>query len=335
MDYEPRTERRKISIVSPCFNEEANVQVCYDTVRSIFERDCSGFTLEHIFADNCSTDRTVAILREIAKRDPSVKVVVNSRNFGLFRSTFNALRYATGDAIVVMLPVDLQDPPELIPEFIRLWQQGHDVVAGVRADRKENLPKRTARRIFYRLVQRLSGFDIPENVGEFQLIDRQVLDAMLKFDDHYPYIRGIIAACGFKRTLVPYTWVRRARGFSKIRLWESIDHALNGILSFTNVPMRLCTLGGFGIALLCVLYALFSLTIFLIYPEVAPRGTTSLVIGMFFLFSIQLIFIGLLGEYITSIHFQVRRGPLVIERERINMDAVERAREAQNPAGLN
>jgi glycosyltransferase involved in cell wall biosynthesis len=316
-----RPDRPKISIVSPCFNEEANIRTCYETVRRIFEHDCGPCEREHIFADNCSTDRTVEILRDIAKDDASVKVVVNSRNFGLFRSTFNALRYATGDAIVVMLPVDLQDPPELIADFIRLWQQGYDVVAGVRASRRESLPMRAARRIFYSLVQRLSGFDIPENVGEFQLIDRSVLNAVLKFDDHYPYIRGIIAACGFKRVLVPYTWARRERGFSKIRLWESIDHAINGILSFTNVPMRLCTLGGVAIAASCVLYALFSLLIYVISPDVAPRGTTSLVIGMFFLFSIQLIFIGLLGEYITSIHFQVRKGPLVVERELINIDS--------------
>jgi glycosyltransferase involved in cell wall biosynthesis len=314
------SDRKKISIVSPCFNEERNVRQCYERVRSIFESECPDCDFEHIFADNCSTDGTVAILREIAASDPRVKVVLNSRNFGLFRSTFNALRHATGDATLVMLPVDLQDPPELIPKFIALWREGWEIVAGVKAERAESLPMRTMRRIFYGLVQRLSGFDIPENVGEFQLIDRKVLDAVLRFDDHYPYIRGIIAASGFKRTLVPYKWLRRERGLSNIRLWESIDHAINGILSFTNVPMRLCTLGGFAVAGLCLFYALITLAIFVVSPDVAPRGTTSLVVGLFFLFSIQLIFVGLLGEYITSIHFQVRRGPLVIERERINID---------------
>lgn len=315
-----RPPRPKISIVSPCFNEERNVRICYESVRDIVERDCPDCEYEHVFADNCSSDRTVEILREIAASDSRVKVVLNSRNFGLFRSTFNALRYATGDATLVMLPVDLQDPPSLLPEFVRLWREGYDVVAGARAQRQESLPMRLARRTFYRLVQRLSGFDIPENVGEFQLIDRKVLNAVLQFNDHYPYIRGIIAACGFKRVLVPYTWVRRERGFSNIRLWELIDQAINGILSFTNVPMRLCTLGGATIALLCVLFAVVNLVLFIVSPGVAPRGTTSLIVGTFFLFSIQLLLIGLLGEYITSIHFQVRRGPLVIERERLNID---------------
>ena len=315
-----RPARPKISIVSPCFNEERNVAICYDTVRSILETECPDCDYEHIFADNCSSDGTVEVLRGIAARDKRLKVVINSRNFGVFRSTFNALRHATGDAILVMLPVDLQDPPSLLPQFIQLWREGYDVVAGVRAQRIESLPMRLARRTFYRLVQRLSGFDIPENVGEFQLIDRKVLNAALQFDDHYPYIRGIIAACGFKRTLVPYVWRRRERGFSNIKLWESIDHAINGILSFTNVPMRLCTLGGAAIAFLCVLYAIGSLGIVLIWPSVAPRGTASLVVGMFFLFSIQLILVGLLGEYVTSIHAQVRRGPLVIEAERVNID---------------
>lgn len=312
--------RRKISVVSPCYNEEDNVRTCYETVRALFNGgELAGYEREHVFADNASRDRTVDILREIAVGDPAVKVVVNARNFGLFRSTFNALRYASGDATLVMLPVDLQDPPELLPDFVRLWEEGYEVVAGVRANRQEGVVMRAARRTFYRIVNRLSGFEIPENVGEFQLVDRKVLDAVLKFNDHYPYIRGIIAACGFKRVLVPYVWKARKRGFSKIKLLELFDQAINGIFSFTNVPMRVCTLAGFALSALCFLYALVAIVIYLVTPSVAPRGITSLVVGMFFLFSIQLLFIGLLGEYVTSIHAQVRRGPVVIERERINL----------------
>jgi polyisoprenyl-phosphate glycosyltransferase len=310
---------RRISIVSPCFNEEDNVSSCYQVVRALFEEKLSGYEREHIFADNSSRDGTVEILRQIASRDPAVKVIVNSRNFGLFRSTFNALRYASGDAILVMLPVDLQDPPDLLPEFVRLWEEGYEVVAGVRAGRSEGVAMRAVRRSFYRIVNKLSGFEIPENVGEFQLIDRRVLDAVLRFDDHYPYIRGIIAACGFKRILVPYTWRKRLRGSSKLQMFELVDQALNGIFSFTNAPLRVCILIGFCMALACFAYALISLLVFIIEPDVAPRGITSLVVGLFFLVGVQFTFIGLLGEYVTSIHSQVRRGPIVIERERINI----------------
>jgi hypothetical protein len=163
-----------------------------------------------------------------------------------------------------------------------------------------------------------------------------VLDNVLKFNDHYPYVRGIIAACGFKRILVPYEWKRRRKGFSKIGLFELIDQALNGIFSFTNAPMRLCTFLGFGVAVACMLYALLTIGVYVVTPHIAPPGVISLVVGMFFLFALQLIFIGLLGEYVTSIHAQVRRGPVVIERERINLEAKEPSpQDARNEAQVN
>ena len=219
-----------------------------------------------------------------------------------------------------MLPVDLQDPPDMLPEFVRLWESGYDVVAGVRTNRQEGVLIRNMRKLFYKIVNKFADFYIPENVGEFQLIDRKVLNQVLKFNDHYPYIRGIIAACGYKRILVPYVWKARKHGSSKIRLYELIDQALNGILSFSNVPMRLCTLTGFTLSTLCLFYGIISLIVYLFNPEVVPRGNISIIVGLFFLFSLQLAFIGLLGEYIASVHSQVRRGPLVIEREKINVD---------------
>jgi glycosyltransferase involved in cell wall biosynthesis len=321
------SRKTKISIVSPCFNEENNVQACYEAVRALFDGPLAAYEREHIFADNASTDRTVEILRYLAARDPLVKVVVNARNFGLFRSTFNALRYATGDAILVMLPVDLQDPPELLPEFVKLWEQGYDVVAGERTQREEALLMRTVRHVFYYLVNKLAGFEIPRNVAEFQLIDKKVLDVVLKREDHYPYIRGMIAECGYRRTLVPYVWKERKRGLSKIGYFELIDQALNGLFSFTNVPLRLCTFLGFSVAVLCFLYAAINVLTHFIRPELAPQGVTSIIVGLFFLVGLQLIFIGVLGEYVTSIHKQVRRGPLVVERECINILSYHTRRE--------
>jgi len=312
-------QMKKISIVSPCFNEEDNVRECHAAIQTLFEGQLVGYAREHIFADNASTDKTLDILEQIAAQDKNVKVVANARNFGLFRSTFNALRYATGDAVLVMLPVDLQDPPELLPEFVRLWESGYEVVAGVREEREEGLLLRSLRRLFYFVVNRMSGFEIPENVGDFQLIDRKVHDAVMQFDDHYPYVRGIIAACGFKRILVPYVWKKRERGKSKIPSWELVDQALNGILSFTNIPIRLCLLSGGAVAFLCFLYAVYSLLVIIIAPHQQPPGIASLIIGMFFLFGLQLIFLGIVGEYVASIHAQVRHGPRVTERSRTNI----------------
>ena len=310
---------KTISVVSPCYNEEDNVETCYETVRAIFERDLPGYGYEHLFIDNGSSDRTVEILKGIASRDPRVKIVVNARNFGVFRSTFNGLRYATGDAVLVMLPVDLQDPPELIPDFVRLWEQGYEIVAGARSTREETFALRSARKVFYRLVNALSDFELSPDVGEFQLIDRKVMDAVLRHDDHYPYIRGIIASVGFKRIIVPYTWRARKRGVSKHNLMMLIDQALNAIFAFTKAPMRFCTFAGTGIAIASILFAIFEVLAYFAGLGIAPRGTTTIIVALFFLSGIQLLFIGMLGEYITSIHNQVRGGPMVVERELINI----------------
>ncbi|WP_371809154.1 glycosyltransferase [Ruegeria sp. HKCCD5849] len=315
---------KTISIVSPCFNEEDNVANCYETVKAIFDKELPSYRREHIFIDNASSDRTVDILREIAAQDQDVKVVVNARNFGVFRSTFNGLRYATGDGIVVMLPVDLQDPPELIPEFVELWENGYDVVAGARSTREEGFVMRNARGLFYRIVNGLSDVWLEPSVGEFQLIDRKVLKAVLAHKDHYPYIRGIIASCGFRRIIKPYVWKARAKGLSKHSLMALIDQALNAIFSFTRAPMRFCTISGLVIAIACILFSLISVVLFFVNPDQAPRGTTTIIVSLFFLSGIQMLFIGMLGEYITSIHNQVRGGPIVTEQERINIEGPAR-----------
>ena len=312
---------KTISVVSPCYNEEDNVAVCHQVVREIFEKHLPGYRLEHVFVDNASEDRTVEIVKEIAARDDTVKLVVNSRNYGVFRSTFNGLRYATGDAVIVMLPVDLQDPPELIPEFVRLWEQGNEVVLGARSTRDESTVMRTARKLFYRIVNGLSDFRIEPDVGEFSLLDRKAVDAVLAHEDNYPYIRGIIASVGFRRTVVHYTWRARKRGVSKHNLAMLIDQALNAIFAFTRAPMRLCTLAGFAISLASIAFALFSVVYYLVAPDSAPRGTTTIITALFFLSGVQLLFIGMLGEYVMAIHTQVRGGQMVVERERVNIDA--------------
>jgi glycosyltransferase involved in cell wall biosynthesis len=323
--------RKKISIISPCFNEADNVERCHQAVRALFDGPLSAYDCEHIFADNASTDGTPDILRAIAATDGAVKVILNARNFGPFRSMFNALKCATGDAILVFLAVDLQDPPEKIVDFVRLWETGVEVVAGARVNRQESLLLRMCRGLFYQAVNRLSNIDIPVNVGEFQLIDRKVWQAVVEHDDHYPYVRGIIASVGFNRVIVPYTWEARKVGLSKNNLPRLIDQALNGIFSFTNVPMRLCTFAGFVMAALCLFYVLGSVVAYCIDPGMAPRGTMTMIVSLFFLSAIQLIFMGILGEYVTAIHAQVRRGPMVVERERINFAPLVTPVDTDNP----
>jgi glycosyltransferase involved in cell wall biosynthesis len=315
-----------ISIVSPCRNEEDNVETCHAVVKALFEGELAGYRREHIFVDNASDDRTVEILKRIAADDPAVKIVVNARNFGVFRSTFNGLRYTTGDAVLVMLPVDLQDPPDLLPEFVRLWESGYDVVAGARANREETFLLRNARHFFYRIVNWLSDFEISPDVGEFQLIDRTVMDAVLAHNDNYPYIRGIIASCGFRKIIVPYVWKARKKGVSKHNLPMMIDQALNAIFAFTRAPMRFCTIAGLAISAFCIAFSLLSVVLYFFSPDLAPRGTTTIIVSLFFLSGIQLLFTGMLGEYVTSIHNQVRGGPMVIELEKVNIASPDSTR---------
>jgi glycosyltransferase involved in cell wall biosynthesis len=310
-----------ISVNTPCFNEVDNVSECYEAIRRTFDDDLPGYDYEHIFCDNCSTDGTVAVLREIAARDPRVKVVVNSRNFGLFASMFNGLMHTKGDAVVALYPADLQDPPELIVEFIRKWEEGYQVVLGVKKKREEAWTMRGARKLYYRLVSSFANIHIPVDVSEFSLIDKVVVDALRKYDDYYPYIRGMIANCGFRVAGVEYTWLARERGMTKHRLYHLIDQGLNGIISFTKLPMRICMFVGLIISALSITWAFVSLLLnLLVFRQSLQPGIQSLIVAVFFFSGLQLLFFGVLGEYIAAIHFQVRKRPLVIEQELINFD---------------
>lgn len=322
--------RKLISIVSPCYNEENNVRQCYEAVRDVFEQQLPDYDFEHIFCDNGSKDGTVRVLRQVAATDKRVKVIVNSRNYGPFRSAFNAILRSSGDAVVPMLAVDLQDPPELIPTFVEKWAEGYQVVAGCRKTRRESFLLRQVRRLYYRVVNGLADFSIPPDVGEFQLVDRVVVEGLRRFDDHYPYIRGMIADCGFDVTTVDYEWRRRERGASKNRLYHLIDQGLNGLISYTSVPLRLATLLGFTIAVGSAAWALVQLIWnVLLYRELAAPGIATIIVAVFFFAGVQLMFLGLLGEYIGAIHAQVRRKPLVIERETINFGRQQSKRDGE------
>jgi glycosyltransferase involved in cell wall biosynthesis len=313
--------RTLVSVVTPCYNEEANLEDCHDALKAVFARDLPDCDLEHVFCDNASSDGSLEILRKLARDDPGVKVVVNARNYGPFRSTFNGLRHARGDAIVVLFAADLQDPPEVIVDFVREWRAGAEVVYGVRKQREEGLAMRGVRKLYYRAVSRVAGIDIPIDVGEFQLVDRKVLAALLEHEDYYPYIRGMIANCGFRTKGVPYVWRARRKGFSKNRLYNLVDQGLNGLISFTNLPMRIAMFAGFTIALLSFLYAAFTMIVNVwTHGSLTVPGIPTLIVALFFFGGVQLMFLGIIGEYVSAIHFQVRKRPLVVERETINLE---------------
>lgn len=309
---------KKLSIITPCYNEELNVAICAHELKKVMQEQLPGYDYEHIFADNASTDATLVKLREIAAEDNRVKVISNSRNVGPFRNMWNAMKSATGDIVVPQLAADLQDPPSVIPELVKNWEAGFLVTYGVRAKREESLVMRMARGLYYRIIKKFAAAVIPLNSGEFLLADKKVIDSILAVDDQYPYIRGLIAQTGVKSASVQYTWVKRERGKSKNSFISLIDQAINGFVSTSRVPARLALLGGFLLSFLGFAYAIFTVVMVLISNGNTPVGIPTIIVGIFLLGGVQLLFLGLIGEYVLSIHGQVRRTPPMFEVERIN-----------------
>lgn len=310
---------KTISIVTPCYNEELNIRECYEAVKALFEGELKDYRREHVFCDNASSDRTVEMLRGIAEADNHVKIILNARNFGPLRSNYNGVMASTGDAVLLFLPADLQDPPELIPQFVKLWAQGYEVVYGIRKIREENSVMRSLRATYYRLLTSLTELSLPPGVGDFQLVDRKVIEAMRHIEDAYPFMRMMTFECGFRSVGIPYKWVERRRGLSRNSLFNLIDQGLNGLVTFTPAPLRLMLFIGFVIATLSILYAFFNLLLGLFfYRTLAQPGVMTLITAVFFFGGVQLFSIGVLAEYILAIYSQVRRKPIVFERERIN-----------------
>lgn len=309
---------KKITVITPCFNEEDNVEICASELKKVMSEQLPAYEYEHIFADNASTDSTLQKLRTLAAQDTRIRVISNSRNVGPFRNMWNAMKSATGDAVIPLLPADLQDPPSVIPELVKNWELGFLVTYGVRANRQESLVMRLARGTYYRIIKKFASAVIPLNSGEFLLADKRVIDSILEVDDQYPYIRGLIAQTGVRSASVSYTWVKRERGKSKNSIISLIDQAINGFVSTSRVPARLALLGGFALSAIGIIYALSTAFLVLTSELQVAVGIPTIIVGIFLLGGIQLLFLGLIGEYILSIHGQVRRIPPMFEIERIN-----------------
>lgn len=309
---------RVISILTPCYNEEENVEELYNRVRAAMLR-VGSYKYEHIFIDNNSRDSTVAILKQIAHLDHNVKVIVNARNFGHIRSPYHAFLQTSGDA-VIGLAADLQDPPEIIEKMITKWEEGYAMVLCLKTASRENPLMFWIRTKYYRLVRRLSEIETFENFTGFGLYDRRVVEAVKSFPDAYPYFRGMIAEIGLPYCTVQFEQPRRIRGITKNNFYTLYDMAMLGITNLSKVPLRMVTFLGFGCGLLSVLVALGYLLYKLILWRSFEVGMAPLVIGLFFLGSVQLVSMGILGEYIGAIHTQVLKRPYVIEKERINFE---------------
>ncbi len=304
-----------LSVITPCYNEEANVTELHARVRAAMAQipDCD---YEHIFIDNASTDNTVLILKPIAAADKHVKLIVNARNFGHIRSPMHALLQAKGDAVISIV-ADLQDPPEMIPQLVARWREGFAMVLCIKRSSQEDPVMFFLRKTYYALVERLSSITTVQNFTGFGLYDRKVVEAVRQFDDPYPFFRGMIAEIGLSMCTIPYDQPVRKCGITKNNFYSLYDIAMLGIINLSKVPLRLVTGLGFASACVSFLAGLGYLFYKLIFWSQFNVGIAPLVIGLFFLGSVQLVSLGIIGEYVGAIHTHVQKRPYVIEKERV------------------
>jgi glycosyltransferase involved in cell wall biosynthesis len=308
---------RHIGLVLPCYNEEGNVDELHERLTKVFEA-LPQYTCEMLFIDNASTDGTVDKIKALTARDPRVKLIVNARNFGHIRSPYHAFLESAGDCVIVMC-TDLQDPPELIPEFLAQWERGASMVLGKKKTSHESPAFFMLRGLYYKLARAMAEVPLLEHVTGFGLYDRRVIEIMRSFADPYPYGRGMIAEIGLPYVTVPYDQPLRKRGITKNNFYTLFDLAMLGFTSHSKVPLRVATIAGFLLSAASLLLALGFLILKLTFWYSLPAGYAPAVIGIFFLGSVQIFLIGLLGEYVGAVLTQVRKRPLVVERERIRI----------------
>lgn len=310
--------RKLISIVTPCFNEAGNVRAFYDAVRTQFAA-LPEYRYEHVFIDNDSRDGTRAMLRTLCAEDRNVKAVFNARNFGPIRSGIHVLMQVRGDAVIGMA-CDFQDPPELIPKFLEEWNRGAKVVMGVKASVTERGWKKWARTTYYRILSSIADAPVVSDATGFGLYDRQVVEDVRRIGDPFPFFRGLLAEIGYPPVLVPFHQPERRSGKSSYNLLTYIDQALLGITAHSRMPLRLATLSGVALSVLSLTVGFGYLVAKLLFWDSFTLGLAPILVGFFLLTSVQLLFIGLVGEYIGVIFTHVRRLPHVFEIERINFD---------------
>ncbi|NDV64458.1 glycosyltransferase family 2 protein [Bacteroides sp. 224] len=307
--------KKKISIVTPCYNEEENVEELSKAVKSIFEN--LNYDYEHIFIDNASTDNTIKKLRQLAQNDINVKVILNTKNFGHIRSPYYGLLQAYGDA-VILVAADFQDPPNLIPKLIEEWEKGHPLVLAIKSKSEESPLVFALRKLYYKVIAKTSSSEHISNFTGFGLYNQSFIETLRKVDDPYPYFRGMVAELGNNYSKIEFTQPIRTKGKTKNNINTLYDMAMLGFVNQSKLPLRMACFIGFILAILSLLTGVGYMVYKLMYWDSFSIGIAPLIISLFFFSSVQLIFIGIIGEYIGAIYTQVHKRPLVIEKERIN-----------------
>ena len=312
-------QMKTISIVVPCYNEEENVEAMYQAISGVFKRELNKYRYELIFIDNDSADRTREIIRNLCSKDQGVKGIFNAKNFGQFNSPYYAMLQSDGDCTILMA-ADFQDPVEMIPRYVKEWEDGYKIVIGIKKSSKESKIMYWLRSCYYKMIKKLSDVEQIEHFTGFGLYDKTFIAVLRQLDDPTPFLRGIVAELGFKRKEIPYEQPKRRAGKTSNDFFKLYDAAMLSITSYTKVGLRLATIFGSICSCASMMVALVYLILKLIYWDRFPAGMAPLLIGMCFLGSVQIFFIGLVGEYILSINARIMKRPLVIEEERINFN---------------
>lgn len=308
---------KTVSVIVPTYNEEENVAPMSEAIIQIFENELKEYKLELIFIDNYSRDNTRLILRTLCKKDKRIKCIFNAKNFGPFNSPYYGITQSTGDC-TILLCADFQDPVHMIVDFVREWEKGYKIVIGIKTESKENKLMYFFRSCYYKLIKRISDVDQIEHFTGFGLYDKSFVEILGKLGDPTPFLRGIVAELGYERKELPYKQEKRRAGKSSYNLYKLYDAAMLSFTSYTKIGLRLATFSGIICSCISLLIALVYLIYKLLFWDRFAAGTTPILLGIFIFGSLQLFFIGLLGEYIMNMNTRIMNRPLVIEEERIN-----------------
>ncbi|HZJ77945.1 MAG TPA: glycosyltransferase family 2 protein [Clostridia bacterium] len=310
---------KTVSVLIPCYNEEKNIVPISKAIINEFEKKLPKYDYEIVFIDNCSTDSTRDMIRLLCKGNKKIKAIFNAKNFGQFNSPYYGMCQTSGEC-TILLACDFQDPVEMIPKFVNEWEKGYKIVCGIKKSSKENKIIRLFRTMYYKVIKSMSSVEQIEHFTGFGLYDRSFIDVLADLDDPAPFLRGIVAELGYRRKDIPYEQARRREGKSSNGFYTLYDAAMLSVTSYTKVGLRIATISGFvmsGISVLIALvYTILKLTNWYGYPA----GTAPILIGVFLYGSVQLFFIGFLGEYILNINSRMMKRPLVIEEQRLNFD---------------
>ena len=309
---------KKISIITPCYNEEESLYKCIGEIKELFSKKLSSYDYEHIICDNSSNEKTNLILRTISSKDKKVKVIFNAKNYGGVISTFNGIKNSSGDAVLLYFPVDMQDPPEKIPELVNEWEKGFDFVVGCRDQRDEFILMKGVRKLYYIILQKFSHIKIPLNLGDFQLVDKKIVDKMVKLKDIFPFIRTLPFEYSDNFQTISYTWQKRKTGSRKDTLRDYINSGMNGLVSVSDAPFRLILVMGIIISFFSISYGLYALIYNIFFQTNLDKGIPTLLVTVLIFSGMQLLVLGFLGEYISSIHKYIKKNIEVNEKEKIN-----------------